>query len=148
MWSALLPWGTLDSMGHMHEVLTGDFYHQQVESVPEQTWSSAEFVSAAVHGLLGLEREAAANHLTFAPHLPPSWSQVTVAHVPMRSATVAFKLARVGAGLDLDIENDGEPFDLTFSPEIPLGARLLEAEIDGKATAVTRDDHAQMCMRL
>ena len=28
IWNSLLPWGTLDSMGHMHEVLTGDFYHQ------------------------------------------------------------------------------------------------------------------------
>ena len=58
IWSGLLPWGTLDSMGHMHELLAGDFYHQQVESVPEQTWSSAALLSSAVQGLLGLEREA------------------------------------------------------------------------------------------
>ena len=59
IWSGLLPWGTLDSMGHMHELLTGDFYHQQVESVPEQTWSSAALLSSAVQGLLGLERASA-----------------------------------------------------------------------------------------
>ncbi len=70
IWSGLIPWGTLDSMGHMHELLTGDFYHQQIESVPEQTWSSAAFLSSAVHGLLGLEREAQANGLEFSPHLP------------------------------------------------------------------------------
>jgi glycogen debranching enzyme len=46
IWSGLLPWGTLDSMGHMHEVLAGNFYHQQEESVPEQTWSSAAFLSS------------------------------------------------------------------------------------------------------
>ena len=58
IWRGLIPWGTLDSMGHIHELLAGDFYHQQVESVPEQTWSSAALLSSAVQGLLGLEREA------------------------------------------------------------------------------------------
>ena len=43
IWSALVPWSSLDSPGHMHEVLAGDFYHEELESVPEQTWSSAAF---------------------------------------------------------------------------------------------------------
>jgi len=36
IWSALIPWSSLDSPGHLHEVLAGDFYHEEVESVPEQ----------------------------------------------------------------------------------------------------------------
>ncbi|MGA8028472.1 MAG: hypothetical protein WB992_15110 [Bryobacteraceae bacterium] len=40
IWRRLIPWSTLDSPGHMDEVLAGDTYHPQTESVPEQTWSS------------------------------------------------------------------------------------------------------------
>ena len=36
IWRALVPWSSLDSPGHLHEVLAGDFYHEEVESVPEQ----------------------------------------------------------------------------------------------------------------
>ena len=43
IWDGLLPWHTLDSEGHIHEVAAGDFYHPEMESVPEQTWSSAGF---------------------------------------------------------------------------------------------------------
>src|SRR3984957_17365310 len=81
IWRTLIPWGTLDSMGHMHELLTGDFYHQQVESVPEQTWSSAALLSSAVKGLLGLERDAQANSLKFSPHLPANWDSISVRNV-------------------------------------------------------------------
>jgi hypothetical protein len=41
----------------MHEVMSGSFFTPQRESVPEQTWSSSAFLSAAIHGMLGLESE-------------------------------------------------------------------------------------------
>jgi hypothetical protein len=132
IWSALLPWGTLDSMGHLHEVVAGDFYHQQTESVPEQTWSSAAFLSSAVHGLLGLEREAHANRLVFSPHLPADWDRIAVANIPVPGGHLALTLNRVPAGLELQTENSGGPIELIFSPEIPLGAHVRGADLDGK----------------
>jgi glycogen debranching enzyme len=143
IWNSLLPWGTLDSMGHMHEVLAGDFYHQQTESVPEQTWSSAGFLSSAVRGLLGLEADSQANHLKFSPHLPPAWDRMSISDIKLPSGTVAMALARVPGGLDLQIENKGGPLELTFAPEIPLAARLGGATLDGKPIAVHKEDHPQ-----
>ena len=143
IWSALLCWGTLDSMGHMHEVVAGDFYHPQVESVPEQTWSSAAFLSAAVHGLLGLQREAKVNQLDFSPHLPGSWDRISVSNIQVSGGSVAMTLARVPQGLKLETENSGGPVELHFSPEIPFGARLDGAELDGKSIAVHNEEHAQ-----
>ena len=58
IWRELVSWFSLDSLGHMHEVLRGEVYASQSESVPEQTWSSPGFLSAAVHGLFGLEASA------------------------------------------------------------------------------------------
>jgi hypothetical protein len=131
-------------MGHLHEVVAGDFYHQQTESVPEQTWSSAAFLSSAVHGLLGLEREAHANRLVFSPHLPPNWDRIAVANIKVPGGHLAMTLNRVPAGLELQTENSGGPIELAFSPEIPLGAHLRGADLDGKPLAA----HATISFRL
>ena len=143
IWSGLLSWGTLDSMGHLHEVVAGDFYHQQTESVPEQTWSSAAFLSSAVHGLQGLEREAQANRLAFSPHLPSGWDRIRVGNIPVPGGRLAMTLIRAPNGLELQIDNSGGPIDLVFSPEVPLGAHLRGAELDGKRVDVQTQENAQ-----
>jgi glycogen debranching enzyme len=143
IWNSLFPWGTLDSMGHMHEVLTGDYFHQQIESVPEQTWSSAGLISSTVEGLLALEREAGSNLLSFSPHLPATWDKISVSNVKVAKGTVAMTVLRVPAGLELRLENSGTPVDLSFSPEIPLGTHLRGATLDGKPLAVHEEDNQQ-----
>jgi glycogen debranching enzyme len=143
IWRGLLPWGTLDSMGHLHEVVAGDFYHQQTESVPEQTWSSAAFLSSAVHGLLGLEKEARANRLVFSPHLPSDWDRIRVRNIRVPAGRLAMTLIRVPNGLELQTENSGGPIELVFSPEVPLGAHLRGAELDGKRVDVQTQENAQ-----
>ena len=143
IWSGLVPWGTLDSMGHMHELLTGDFYHQQVESVPEQTWSSAALLSSTIQGLLGLEREAQRNALRFSPHLPANWDHISVTNVKVSGGTVGMTLTRVPNGLQLETENSGGPVELLWAPEIPLGAHLRGAELDGKSINVRSEEHSQ-----
>ena len=143
IWSGLLPWGALDSMGHMHELLTGDFYHQQVESVPEQTWSSAALLSSAIEGLLGLEREAQGNALKFSPHLPANWDRISVTNVKVSGGTVGMTLTRVPLGLQLETENSGSPVGLLWAPEIPLGAHLSGAELGSKSINVRPEEHAQ-----
>jgi glycogen debranching enzyme len=143
IWSGLLPWGTLDSMGHIHELLAGDFYHQQLESVPEQTWSSAALLSSAVHGLLGLERDAQANRLKFSPHLPANWASISVRNVKVSGGTLGMTLLRVPNGLELETENSGSPVDMLWAPEIPLGAHLNGAELNGKSVNVRLEEHVQ-----
>ncbi len=143
IWSALVPWGTLDSMGHLHEVVAGDFYHQQTESVPEQTWSSAAFLSSAVHGLLGLEREAQSNRLAFSPHLPSSWDRIKAENIQVPGGRLSMTLMRSPSGLELQTENSGSPIELIFSPEIPLGAHLRGAELDGKHVAAQTQENPQ-----
>jgi glycogen debranching enzyme len=143
IWSGLLPWGTLDSMGHLHEVVAGDFYHQQTESVPEQTWSSAAFLSSTMHGLLGLEREAQANRLVFSPHLPSAWDRVTVGNIQVPGGRLTMTLIRMPNGLELQTDNSGGPVALLFAPEVPLGAHLQGAELDGKHVDAQVQENAQ-----
>ncbi len=60
----------------------------KLESVPEQTWSSAAFLSSAVQGLLGLKREAQANRLEFSPHLPANWESISVENIKISGGKI------------------------------------------------------------
>ncbi|MGB8260115.1 MAG: hypothetical protein WCE75_07180 [Terracidiphilus sp.] len=137
LWHALVPLVFLDSPGHMHEVLAGDSYHPQTESVPEQTWSSAAFVSATIQGLLGLKADGVNRALVFAPHLPAGWQDLAVRHLRVAGASVSLDLHRTGRSLSLKIQNQGEAFPLEFRPDLPLGAENLRARFNGAEIAGT-----------
>lgn len=143
IWSTLVSWHTLDSLGHMHETLAGDTYRQGVESVPEQTWSSAAFLSAAVQGLLGLRVDGATQHIDFAPHLPADWDKVTLRKVRVGSTEVTFELTQSPGAIELRIKNEGAPVRLCFDPELPLGAELRSARLNEQEISATLVPHAQ-----
>jgi glycogen debranching enzyme len=143
LWRALLPWTWLDSPGHMHEVLAGDVYRAQGESVPEQTWSSAGFLDATVHGLLGLDVDALANRITFTPRLVPAWRSVSVHNIHLSNALVSLAFDRTPQGLTLSIDNAGPPCSFIFSPELPLGAHLGAASLGDQPIAVELESNPQ-----
>ena len=135
VWRALVPLASLDSMGHMDEVLAGDFYHPQMESVPEQTWSSAGFLTTTFQGLLGLEIDATTNQIVFAPRIPEDWSDVSVEHICLPAGRISLALHRSNDEITLKIENEGDAFSLQFAPGLPLGAQLLRTQFDGRPAA-------------
>jgi hypothetical protein len=143
VWSALVPWSSLDSPGHMHETLAGDLYHEEVESVPEQTWSSASFLTSAVQGLLGLRVDGVARQLHFAPHLPESWDKITLRRIRVGSSNVSVDLTHGADEVALQIRNEGAPVRMTFDPELPLGAKLQSARIDQREIDATLVQHPQ-----
>lgn len=143
IWSALVPWSSLDSPGHLHEVLAGDFYHEEVESVPEQTWSSAAFLSASVQGLLGLRVEGGARQLNFAPHLPAAWDKVTLRRVRVGDSRVTLELSHAVGEVALRISNEGALVRMSFDPELPLGAKVQNAGLGDRRIAATLVQHPQ-----
>jgi hypothetical protein len=143
IWQSLMPWNLLDSPGHLHEVAAGDFYHQQVESVPEQTWSSAGLLTSTVGGLLGLEVQAVERRLVFAPNLPAAWDTLAVNHIHLPGSKADISLQRVDGGLAFAVHNDGQPFTLRFSPTLPLGAKLTGMTVDGRSIRANQEEHAQ-----
>ncbi len=149
LWSAVTQWNALDSPGHIHEVLAGNFYHEQTESVPEQTWSSAGLLDATARGLLGLEIDGIANRLRFAPHVPAEWKEISVGNVRLPHSTLALTVTQSTTGLTLEIQNDGVPTSMSFEPQIPLGAQALTAEFRGSPVQSTLettsgDEHASL----
>ncbi len=143
IWSALIPWTALDSLGHIHEALAGDYYHEEIESVPEQTWSSTAFLTTTVNGLLGLQVEGASNRLVFTPHLPPKWDTITLRNLKIGPSRLALTMTQSASEIRLQVQNDGAPVNFDFDPEIPLGAELVKARLDNRLIAATLEQHPQ-----
>jgi len=143
IWQALVPWAWLDSPGHMHEVLQGNVYMPQSESVPEQAWSSAGFLTSAVEGLFGLEIKGDSRQVTLAPHLPATWDRAAIRNAPLGNGRLTLSFEQSLNALTVHIENDGERARLLYSPQIPLGAQRLTATQDNKTLAACITTHAQ-----
>jgi glycogen debranching enzyme len=153
IWSALVPWSSLDSLGHMNEALAGDYYHEEMESVPEQTWSSAEFVTATVHGLLGLQVDGVSKSVTFAPHLPPNWNSISLRHVRVGDSEIGISMFQSDKEVRLQMQNDGAPVGVIFDPEIPFGAKLLSAHLESQSVIAAlelnpQDTHTKVAFGL
>jgi glycogen debranching enzyme len=130
LWNAVESWNTINSFGHIPEVLAGDFYHEEQESVPEQTFSSAAYLDAFVSGLAGIAVDSGGKQLKFSPHLPPDWSALRLTNLHVGSSSIALSLKRDASGLSLDLINDGPALRFLFAPEIPLGAKISGGVLD------------------
>lgn len=143
VFDSLLPWLQFDSPGHLHELSDGDRFQPQIESVPEQTWSSAGFLSAAVRGLFGLRVDAAQHTLTLAPHLDPRWQHASLAQIPVGAAQVAVTIDQHPSAIDAAFTAQSSTVHIVFAPEVPLGATQVHALIDARPAPVTLESHAQ-----
>lgn len=114
LWRSLVPWAELDSLGHMHEVMSGSFFTPQRESVPEQTWSSAGFLSAAIHGMLGLESNTQTNTLHFEPQPPNSWHTLDIEHIRIGDSLVDLHWRSENGKASLDVRSAGPRFHLEW----------------------------------
>jgi glycogen debranching enzyme len=115
LWQSLVPWASVDSLGHMHEVMSGSFFTPQRESVPEQTWSSSAFLSAAIHGMLGLESDGRKKVLHFEPQVPATWQWFRVEHVRVGSSIVDLNWHSEDGHFTLDLQNVGPKFHLSWN---------------------------------
>jgi len=115
LWQSLVPWESVDSLGHMHEVMSGSLFTPQRESVPEQTWSSSAFLSAAIHGMLGLEADGRTNVLHFAPQAPASYQSLRVEHVRIGKSIVDLDWHSENGHFTLDLRNVGPMIHLSWT---------------------------------
>lgn len=143
IWTAVVPWTRLDSLGHIHEVLTGDAYYQQTESVPEQTWSSAGIIASAVTGLLGLRVDSVSNKITFSPHIPPEWRKLTIRNIRRQHTAIDLHIQRDDENISLTVTNRGPTADFVFDPQLPLGAHLLGSECGNRRLTASLERNAQ-----
>jgi glycogen debranching enzyme len=142
LWRDLVPWFALDAPGHMHEVLRGDVFAPERESVPDQSWSSASFLSVAVRGMLGIQVDGAARTLRFAPHLPAGWDSVRVRRIDIAGTDVGLAMRRSPNAIELEIENAGPQMTLIFRPALEKGARVVAMNATEGAQVVASGERA------
>ena len=80
------------SLGHVTEVLSGDYYQPLATSSPHQIWSAAMVVSPLLKGMFGLEKDATKKTLTFVPHVPANWTNFKINNVRRRRQCAEFEL--------------------------------------------------------
>lgn len=125
------------ALGHVTEVLSGDYYQPLSTSSPHQIWSAAMVVSPMLRGLLGLEVDATSHQLRFAPHVPAEWTSFEVRNVHVAGATLDLKYQRTEEGLTLEMRRTGSgDCLLEFAPALSARAEVSSAEINGRPVSL------------
>jgi hypothetical protein len=121
------------ALGHVTEVLSGDYYQPLSTSSPHQIWSAAMVVSPILQGLLGLRRDALNRQIAFAPHVPADWTSFAVRNVHVGAASVEFQYRKSADGIALDVTRTGTgDCWVEFSPAVSLRAQIASVEMNHK----------------
>ena len=122
------------SLGHVTEVLSGDYYQPLSTSSPHQIWSAAMVVSPLLRGMFGLSTDAMHHTLTFAPHLPADWPRFSIGNVRLGKNTVFLHYKKTDEGIVLEtgLTSGNEECAVEFRPAISLKARVQRVDLNGK----------------
>jgi len=141
------------SLGHVAEVLSGDYYQPLSTNSPHQIWSAAMVVSPVLKGMFGLEKDAAKRTLTLVPHVPANWTDFKLKNVQVADAKVDFSYHKSVGEIVLEATRSGGECTLNF--ELPLAKSVWETRVDfnGKEQSVDHqispeDDHLKVQVRL
>jgi hypothetical protein len=138
------------SLGHVAEVLSGDYYQPLSTNSPHQIWSAAMVISPILRGMLALDVDARSHTLTFAPHVPANWRSLSVDNLQLGGAKLALSYKRTPGTLTLEVKRTGSGEDmLDFSPSLSLRSEVISVELNGHRLAFhtdlnTSDQHVAM----
>jgi Amylo-alpha-1,6-glucosidase len=138
------------SLGHVAEVLSGDYFQTLATGTPHQIWSAAMVVDPLLSGLLGLQANATSCQLDFAPHVPADWSSFSVNNVRLGAVTLNMDYQRTADTIRLELQSTGTGHcSVQFSPALSLRARIVGARLNGGALpfhieANTSDQHVSV----
>jgi glycogen debranching enzyme len=139
--------------GHVTEVLSGDYYESLSTSSPHQIWSAAMVVNPLLRGMMGLEIDAAAKHVRFAPHIPADWTSVAMNNIRVGGSTLQFAYSKSAEGITLQVTRTGtDECTVEFAPALSLRAEILGAELNRRSLPVhseanSQDQHASVQFR-
>jgi glycogen debranching enzyme len=121
-----------NQVGTVSEVFSGATNTWLQEAVSHQGFSSAGVVLPTVRGLVGLEGDAIARVVTFAPQLPADWPALSVKNYRIGEAVFAFEYRRQGNTITLEVESQrSDGFTLRFAPALGAGSAIRSVKING-----------------
>src|SRR6266403_1882864 len=121
------------SLGHVTEVLSGDYYQPLSTSSPHQIWSAAMVVSPILRGMLGLETDAIHRSVKLTPHLPADWDRFSIENVRVGKNTLLINYSKTDEGIVLEtgLTSGSEECTVEFRPAISMKARVQKVELNG-----------------
>jgi len=124
------------SLGHVTEVLSGDYYQPLSTSSPHQIWSAAMVVSPILRGMLGLEVNVINHYISFTPHVPAHWTFFRVQNVHIGEVVLDLRYRKTADGITLEIHRSGAgDCKLDFAPAVSPRARLARVTLNGRPVA-------------
>jgi glycogen debranching enzyme len=121
------------SLGHVTEVLSGDYYESLSTASPHQIWSAAMVVSPILRGLFGLETDAENHRILLTPHPPADWTWFAIRHVQVGSVSADFRYRKTTDRVVLEIERTGSgDCFVEFSPAFSLRTQVTSVEMNGR----------------
>jgi glycogen debranching enzyme len=122
------------SLGHVAEVLSGNYFQTLATGTPHQIWSAAMVVNPLLSGLLGLQVDATSCQLNFAPHIPADWSSFSVNNVRLGAVALNLNYQRTPDIIRLELQSAGTGrCSLQFSPALSLRAKITGVRLNGRA---------------
>lgn len=121
------------SLGHVTEVLSGDYYQGLSTASPHQIWSAAMVISPLLLGLMGLQADVLHHTMVFAPHVPAEWNSFHISNEHVGPVTLDLAYERTDDEITLQIRRSGRgDCTLEFSPAISLRAQVTGVEVNGR----------------
>jgi glycogen debranching enzyme len=120
------------SLGHVTEVLSGDYYQPLGTSSPHQIWSVAMVVSPLLKGMFGLEKDATKKTLTFVPHVPADWTNFKISNVRIGDSLVSLRYQKTLSEITLEVTRTGGECSLDFEPELANTALVSRVDVNGR----------------
>jgi glycogen debranching enzyme len=130
------------SLGHVTEVLSGDYYQPLSTSSPHQIWSAAMVINPLLRGMFGLSADAHARTLTFEPHVSGDTPWFNIDNVRLGSNALSLRYQKEmlvvdstfpgGIALEVVQTSGNEECTLEFRPAISLRTKVQRVDLNLK----------------
>jgi hypothetical protein len=121
------------ALGCLTEVFSGSQNIWPQEAVSQQGFSSAGVVLPLVRGLLGLKGNTVERIITFAPHFPADWKEVSIDNFKIGDSVFSFKYKRDKGRIQVTlVGKNSNGYSLHLKPVIGVGCNITSIKADGK----------------
>jgi hypothetical protein len=86
-------------------------------------WTGYGIVVPLIEHIFGIAPDAARKTVTFDPHLPRGWDDMSIEALPVGTTTISLTAARTSKGLEYTLESSAEDWTLVLETEATPGAR-------------------------
>jgi hypothetical protein len=141
-WSSIAHLTGIMAPGAVPEHMVGNRNEPGERAVPRQLFSSLGVLLPATRGLLGLEPDAPAHKIRFAPRLPADWPSATFSRLRVGDLELGGEIGQEKGLASITLSAGGSPsvWQVELSAAIPLGAQVRSVTLNGRPAEYQQSD--------